>query len=249
MGSVQSVERAFAVLGRLASGPAGVTELADRVELPKSTVSRLLSTLQAVGAVEQISPGGPYRIGKGLLAIAAAVAPAPRLVDLARPHLVELVQATGEAAGLSVLEGQEVHYLDQVDSPNAVRVRDWTGERLAPHAVSSGLVLLAFAPAARVEEYLRRPLTRFTAATIVDPAALRARLNGVREDGYGWVREEFEEGTSSVAAPVRDASGAVVAAIEAHGPAYRFPPASRDAEIAELVAVVARRVSGRLAAR
>ena len=247
MPSVQSIERAFAVLRRLASGPAGVTELADRVDLPKSTVSRLLSTLESIGAVEQISVGGPYRIGPSMMEIVAAVAPAPRLIDLVRPHLLELVEATGEAAGLSVLAGSEVHYLDQVDSPNAVQVRDWTGERLAPHGVSSGLVLMAFGPPERVDDVLSRPLAHFTPRTMVDPAAIRARLEQIRADGYAWIHEEFEVGANSVAAPIRLATGVVVAAIHAHGPAYRFPVAGAEAQVGALVATVAARASRQLA--
>ena len=80
MSSVQSVERAFAVLRCLSGGPAGVTDVADRVSLPKSTVSRMLSTLEDLGMVEQIEPGGNYRVGAGMIEIAAAVLPGRSLI-------------------------------------------------------------------------------------------------------------------------------------------------------------------------
>jgi DNA-binding IclR family transcriptional regulator len=220
---IQSIERAFAVLARLSSGPAGVTELAERVDLPKSTVSRLLSTLEAIGAVEQVSVNGPYRIGAKLHQIAAAAMPDPRLIDIARPHLEELVRATGEASGLSVADGDDVLYLAQVEARGAIQVRDWTGERIPMHVVSSGLVLLAWAGEDRIEDYLSRPLVRFTKRSMTDPDALRERLRDVRERGFAWVIEEYADALNSVAAPVHNAHGDVVAAVHVHGPAFRFP--------------------------
>jgi DNA-binding IclR family transcriptional regulator len=125
-------------------GPAGVTDVADRISLPKSTVSRMLSTLEDLGMVEQIEPGGNYRVGNGMVEIAAAVLPGRSMIAAVRPHLHSLVKATGEAAGLSIADGFDMLYLDQVDADNQVQIRDWTGERLRAHTVSSGQVLLAF---------------------------------------------------------------------------------------------------------
>ena len=96
MTTVQSIERAFSVLRSLTSGQAGVTEIAERVSLPKSTVSRLLSTLESVGAVEQVAAGGDYRVGWALLELAAAARPGRSLVSVARPHLAELNRLTGQ---------------------------------------------------------------------------------------------------------------------------------------------------------
>ena len=248
MSTVQSIERAFALLRRLASGPAGVTELSDRATLPKSTVSRLLSTLEGLGAVEQVSTGGPYRIGPLLEEISAAVLPSRSLLSSARPHLVELMEATGEATGLSIADGNEVYYLDQVESANPVQVRDWTGERVPLHVVSSGLVLLAHATPERLAEYLGRPLASFTANTVADPAAIRARLAKVGTQGHAWVYEEFAVGITSVAAPVRNAAGAVIAAVHAHGPAYRFPGKGRASRWANDTVAAADRITQRLAA-
>lgn len=243
---MQSIERAFAVLRRLASGPAGVTDLAERVDLPKSTVSRILSTLETLGAVEQTAPGGPYRIGDLLLEISSAVRPGRGLIDNARPHLSELTEATGEATGISVLDGDDVLYLDQVESSNPVQVRDWTGTRIPLHVVSSGLVLLAHAPSDVVDAYLSKPLASFTPRTVVDPEAVRARLADVRRDGHAWVIEEFSEGINSVAAPLHDARGRVVAALHAHGPAYRFPAPGTESAIATSVMAAAGRIDAQL---
>lgn len=241
MSGVQSVERAFAVLRCLSGGPAGVTDVADRVNLPKSTVSRLLSTLEELGMVEQMEPGGSYRIGMGMAEIAAAVLPGRTLIAAVRPHLHDLAKATGEAAGLSIADGFDVLYLDQVDSPNQVQSRDWTGERVPAHTVSSGQVLLAFG-AIDAERYLAQPLERLARGTLTDAAAIRARIAEVAEKGYAWAIEEFLDGLNSVAAPIRDASDRVVAAIHAHGPAYRFPGEAGADEVGQLVAAAAKRV-------
>ena len=242
MSSVQSVERAFALLQHLATGPAGVTELADRVDLPKSTVSRLLSTLEKLGAVEQSAPGGPYQIGPKMVDIVQAVLPRRGLVERAHPHLLDLTRTTGEASGLSIRAGSHVHYVDQVESDNPVQVRDWTGTRAPLHAVPSGLVLLAHASADDQRAYLSGDLVAFTARTVTEPAAVAKRLDDIRELGFTWVFEEFSEGINSVAAAIFDESGQVVAAVHAHGPAYRFPVGHDANNVGKAVAATARRI-------
>jgi DNA-binding IclR family transcriptional regulator len=246
MSRVQSIERAFAVLGTLADGPIGVTEVAERASLPKSTAARLLASLSREGVVEQVPGDTRYRLGGRLATLAAGLLPTRSLARLARSSLVELSSAVGEAAGLSVPDGDLAHYVEQVDTPNPVSVRDWTGSRLPMHAVSSGQVLLAFRPAAALERYLQRPLEQFTELTLVDPDVLRERLKQVRRDGFAWTLEEFDRGISSVAAPVADASGEVVAAVHLHGPSYRFPPSGTDATIAERVVAAAAHIAGSL---
>jgi DNA-binding IclR family transcriptional regulator len=201
----------------------------------------MLSTLEELGMVEQIEPGGNYRIGAGMVEIAAAVLPGRTLIAAVRPHLHSLVKATGEAAGLAIADGFDILYLDQVDADNQVQVRDWTGERLRAHTVSSGQVLLAF-DAIDAESYLAQPLERTASGTLTDAAAIRARLADVAANGYAWAFEEFLDGLNSVAAPIRDARGRVVGAIHAHGPAYRFPGEIDAGDVGQLVAQTAERV-------
>jgi DNA-binding IclR family transcriptional regulator len=244
VGSVQSVERAFAVLRCLAAGPAGVTEIAERCELPKSTVSRLLATLNEIDVVEQMGAGGDYRLGAMIVELASGLTPSAHLVALARPHLSEEL---GEATGLSVLDGRQVHYLDQVDGPHAVQVRDWTGERVPAHLVPSGIVLLATATAAERDRYLAGSLEATTPRSMTDRRRLRERFERVAKTGIEWVHEEFAEGINSVAAVVRDRGGAAVAAVHAHGPSYRFPGERPTDEIGKLLAATAERVSERIA--
>lgn len=243
---VQSVERAFAILEAVAERPAGVTALADRLDLPKSTVSRLLSSLELVGAVERFD-GRRWRVGPSVEAFARTVPPERSLAALARPALADLVRSVGEDAGLGLPDGYEVLYVDQVECAHPVQVRDWTGSRAPMHATPSGLVLLADWPSDAVEGYVARGLASLTPRTIVDPEDLRGRLENVRRDGYAWGREEFVVGINSVAAPVRDARGHALAALHIHGPAYRFPAAGAEEWVAEAIVAAARAVSRQLA--
>ena len=246
MSSVQSIRRAFDVLEALGEGPLGVTEVAERSRLPKSTVARLLATLVREGAVEQVPGRTAYRLGPRLVRLTGGFSLNRSLTAIAHPVLSELAAASGEASGLGVPEGDLVHYIDQVDTPNPVRVRDWTGARAPLHAVSSGQVLLAFRGAPAVDRYLARPLEAFTERTLTDPDAVRERLRDVRRHGYTWAVEEFDPGISSVAAPIADASGEVIAAVHLHGPSYRFPAEAAMAALADLVVTGAARIAAGL---
>lgn len=248
MSRVQSIERAFAVLASLTDGPLGVTEVAARSRLPKSTAARLLAALLAEGAVEAANGSGRYRLGPRILSLGAGLRQTRGLIATAHPFLTELAAATGEAAGLSVPDGRDMHYVDQVESPNPVQVRDWTGTRIPMHTVSSGLVVLANLSAVELDRMLDVPLERFTDRTVTDVDRLRARLVDVRRDGVAWARGEYAEGITSIAAPIADVDGEVVAAVHVHGPAYRFPQAGGDDAVVAAVIEAAARIGARLRA-
>ena len=244
--SVQSVDRAFAVLRQVASTPGGISDVARAVDLPVSTVARLLGTLESLGAVVRIGESGAYGIGAGIRALAGPIDADETLVARARPVLAALVAQTGETSGLSVIDGDEVAYLDHFETANEVTLRDWTGARLPLHVVSSGLVLLAAQPAAAAAAYLATPLARPTRATMIQPARIKRRLASIRRDGYAWTIGEFDDGITSVAAPVVDALGTTVAAIHCHGPSYRFPGEADADVITAHVIDAARKLGGML---
>jgi len=245
MSRVQAIHRAFVLLEHMASREMGVTELAATTELPKSTVSRLLHTLELEGAVEHDHDSGRYRIGAGIASLAGARSHGTDLITRARPHLVVLAEEAGEDAGLAIPDGHRVHYIAQTDSNNPIQIRDWTGERLPMHAVASGLAILAHWPADALGRYLERPLPRFTEKTTTDPDELRARLATAKRDGWVWVHEELVEGLHAVAAPILD-RGRPRGALHIHGPAFRFPPPKRADAIGHLVADRAAVVSSQL---
>ena len=246
MSRVQSIERAFSVLGALADGPVGVTDVAARVGLPKSTAARMLASLEREGAVEQVPGETRYRLGQRIATLASGLHETRGLVAIAHPALVELAGETGEAAGLSVPDSRTVHYIDQVDSPNPVQVRDWTGSRIPMHAVSSGQVFLAYFSPSALARFLAQPLERFTPQTLTDAAALLERLRGVRQDGHAWVHEEFAVGIASVAAGIAGSDGELIAAVHVHGPTYRFPAAGSERGVAGAVTAAAARIGTRL---
>lgn len=246
--NVQSIERAFLLLEEISQMEVGVTELAEQADLPKSTVARILNTLAELGAVERTEPDSAYRIGPKVFSLTAGRGMTVHLTARARPHLRMLAREIGEDAGLSVPDGHRVHYIAQEDAQNDVSVRDWTGTLLPMHVVPSGLVVLSEWPPAQLDLYLERGLEEYTPFTVTDPERLRARLAGIREAGHVWVREEFAEGISSVAAPVRDGQRRVSGALHVHGPSYRFPGEGDAGEIARMVADAAGRVSAAMEA-
>ena len=248
MSSVQSIRRAFDVLGALAGGPLGVTDVADRAGLPKSTAARLLATLAREGrgragpgrhgVPARPAPRDPRRRAsrstRSLAALARPTLERPRARDGGRPRAWASPTATSSTTST------------RSTRPNQVVVRDWTGSRVPLHAVSSGQVLLAFRTPSAIERYLEGPLERFTARTPADAEAVRARIREIRQRGYAWAIEEFDPGISSVAAPIADSSGEVIAAVHVHGPSYRFPPAGRELELAQLVVAAGARIAGAL---
>lgn len=242
MATVQSIERAFHVLRALATGPAGVSEVAASVHLPKSTVGRLLATLEAIGAVERTEEGA-YRMGGALKELAGSVDSTVAIATAVRPHLEHLSSLLGEASGLTLPEGFSAVYVAQVESPSPVQIRDYTGLSLPMHVGPGSLVIMSEWPEELVARYLSRPLQEYTRFTVTEPELILKRLTVIREEGHCWIHEEFAEGINSVAAPVRDAAGRIIGAISAHGPSYRFPQVGEAERIADRVKAAARRFS------
>ncbi len=245
MSSVQSIERAFSILRCLALGPAGVTEIAANVSLPKSTVARMLATLEAIGAVDRAEDSADYRIGAGIGELAGSLDASASLIVSVRPHLARLAMQLGEAAGFSVPVGYTTHYLVQVESPNPVQVRDFSGLVVPMHVGPSGLCMMAYWPGEEITRYLSRPLEAFTSSTVVDTKQIMERLETIRRRGWCWIQEEYAEGITSVASPVFDAMGAVYGAVHVHGPTYRFPEKGKADAIGRLVKEAAVRLSER----
>ncbi len=225
--SVQSVRRAVSILELLADGGGelGVTELGKRLGVHKATASRLVATLAEHGLVERNPLTDKYRLGFGVVRLAAATVGRLDLVQQARPVLERLAEQTGETVNLAILDGEWAVNIDQVTGASSVVSVSWVGKRTPLHCTSSGKVLLAHAPREVREHVLSRPLERLTQHTIVDPQALGRQLSEAIARGYAFTVEELEVGLNAVAAPVRRAGGGVVAAISVSGPAYRVTPA------------------------
>ena len=243
--AVQSIDRAFQVLKALAVEPSGITDLAQRVGLPKSTVARMLSSLEEQGAVTRGPDGNLFSIGIGLVELAGAIDATAALATAVRPHLVWLSGQLGEASGFSVPTGYTIQYMVQVESPNPVQVRDYTGLTVPMHIGPSGLCVMAQWPREEADRYLSRALESYTPKTVVDATRIRDRLEQIRAVGHCWIHEEFAEGINSVAAPVLADGKLAFGALHVHGPAYRFPAEGEADSIAALVMEAATRFSSR----
>ena len=200
----------------------GVSELARRLGLGKSTVHRMLTTLVAEGLIEQNPRTGGYRLGIVMFELGQAVRVHMDLHAAVGQVLSELRAQTGESSQVGVLDGHEVVYVDRLESAHSLRLFTETGRRVPVHCTSSGKVLLAYLPEGRRHAVLRAaPLTALTPHTITSAEQLMAELARVRRRGWAEAINEREIGIASIAAPVRDVTGEVVAAISIGVPLAR----------------------------
>ncbi|WP_232668790.1 IclR family transcriptional regulator [Pseudonocardia sp. TRM90224] len=221
--SVQSVNRAISIMQVLARhGSARVTEIVAELDVHKSTVFRLLATLEARGLVVQNVERGSYQLGYGVVQLAAGATRTHDLSLLGRPVCTTLAEEVGETVNLAVRDGAAVVSIDQVIGSSTVTSVNWVGQRTPVHATSAGKVFLAFLPPAQVEALLGEGMERFTPHTVVEPAVLERQLADARASGYAFTMEEHEIGLAAVAAPVRSLDGEVVAAVTISGPTYRI---------------------------
>jgi IclR family acetate operon transcriptional repressor len=247
---IQAIERAVSILNAFSpeDPELGVTELAERLGLHKSTVHRFMVNLDAAGLVERNPRTGRYRLGLRIFELGGLVMQQMNLWDEALPFLEGLVHDSGETGHLAVLDGGEAIYIERVEARRALRVPSAIGRGYPAHATNLGKVLLADLPRERVEEIVaERGLAAYTPHTITDLEGLEAELERIRVLGYAIDNEEYDEGLRCIGAPVRDHSGHVVAALGIGGPVTRITPDRVD-ELAELVMTAARGLSRRLGA-
>ena len=243
---VQSLDRALEILRLLGTEPEmRVTDLARRLEVHKSTVFRLLATLQEHGLVEQNPTTEKYRLGYGLVRLAGAVVAELDLARASRSVLQELATRTGETVNLAILQGEQVVNIDQIAAPNLVVNVNWVGKQTPLHATSNGKVLLAYLSEDERRRLLDRSLPRLTPRTITDPRILEKQLHRVLTDGYAFTLEELELGLNAVAAPVYAADGRVQAAVSVAGPSYRVTP-QRLSDLGEMTKDAAAAISRRM---
>lgn len=224
----------------------GVSELSRRLGLGKSTVHRLLTTLVGEGLLEQDPDTGGYRLGLTMFELGEAVRVHMDLHGAVGPVLASLREQTRESCQVGVLDGHEVVYVDRLESSQTLRLFNETGRRVPAHCTSSGKVLLAHLSPAELDRVLdSAPLTRHTARTVTDRDELLTELELVRHRGWAEAVEERELGIASIAAPVLDARGVVVAAVGIGAPLARLGAAQRR-RLAEVVVDAGEAASRRL---
>ena len=249
MSSIQSIERAFSILQIVSDQPTGVrlTDIIPEVDLPRSTVARILSTLENLGAVERHPESSGYRIGPSILELAMQPT---YLVTLINPYLQKLAAATDESVVLVLSDDEKIFFADQIHSRHRLQVREWTGQSQdIIHADSAGKVFLAHWREADREAYLARPLRSAAPRTIAVPEQLRQHLVDIRKQGYAWAYEELEEGLAGVSAPVFDAGGEVIAVINVTGPIFRLPGPQENQGVTQLLIDTCQQISDVLKSR
>jgi DNA-binding IclR family transcriptional regulator len=242
---IQSLKRAISILKTFTVDEAeiGVGALGRRLQLPKSTVYRLLSTMESEGLIGQNPDTGKYRLGLELLSLAGNVLVHIELQNRARPHLRRLSNTLNETVNLSILDRNFTVNIEQFVSADRLVMRvGWVGRRMPNHAVSAGKVIVAFSSDEAQEDYLEGEHEALTPNTKTDREALREELSNIREQGYATAFEELEQGLHAVSAPICNHEGYAIASVSVSGPAYRLTK-QRLNEIAPQVVEAALQVS------
>ena len=198
-------------------------EIAERLEMPRSTTYRYLQTLRSYGLIEEHGES-KYRLGSRVLQLARVARAGLGLSDVALPVMRRVSERIGEVVLLTRRSGLNVVCVERVDvSAHRVRLSYERGHVLPVHAGASAKVLLAFADPLEIDEVLEGArLVRFTSRTVVDPKRLRKQLAEIRLDGHVVTDGEVDDGVRGVAAPIFDADGKVAAGLSVAGPAYRL---------------------------
>lgn len=221
-----AVDKALVLLKSLAEldGEIGVSELARRTDLTKSTAFRLLGILQRNDLVERV--GSNYRLGSQLFHMGSRVYGTTPLVLRERltPHLADLYEVTHETVHLALLHGTDIVYVNKLHGHRATRSPSRIGARLPAYCTGVGKALLAFDHNA-AEAAIAAGLTARTAYTRTDPDAFRAELRHIRRDGIAYDHQEAAPGLTCVAVPIMGSAGRPVAALSVAGPTHRFDPA------------------------
>jgi IclR family pca regulon transcriptional regulator len=211
---VQSLERGLAVIRAFNAETPELTlsDVARATGLTRAAARRFLLTLVDLGYVR--TDGKLFSLTPRVLELGYAYLSSLSLPEVAQPHLERLSAQTHESCSVSVLDADNVVYVARMHTSRIMRVSINVGTRFPAYATSMGHVLLAGLDVGDLAAYLDRvSLVRFTPRTIASPEALRAELAGVREQGWALVDQELEEGVRSVAAPIHDRAGRVVAAV------------------------------------
>lgn len=252
---VQTIERSAKILDVLGQSPQGISlrDLSIKINLPKGTTHRLLSSLSYYGYVRQDVKTKSYFLGFKLVDLGNLLLNQLDLRREAEPFLRELAEKTKETVHLVILDQDEIVYIDKVETnhnPTGLRMASRVGLRNPPHSCAVGKVLLANLPEEALNLFLKKGnLMKRTENTITDPARLREHLNMVKKQGYAIDDEENEKGIRCVAAPIRDGTGRTVAAVSISGPAFKVTKRTIQESLKKEVMKTALQISQRLGFR
>jgi DNA-binding IclR family transcriptional regulator len=247
MKEIQSLERGINILFQFSKEHPFMTteEIAQAVNLPKSSVYRFLFTLRKCGLLERNSLTGQYSLGLRLLELEEVVHSTIDLETISKPFLVTLGEFSGETVQLNILHGEYGICLYGIESPSAFRLAPEKGRIIPLYAGASGQSILAFADQALQDKICENPLERFTPHTIIDPQKLKARLAEIRKQGYVITRQEVYIGSLGIAAPVFGRDGQVMGSVSLSGPIQRISE-KRKSEIKDELVRTAKEITDRM---
>ncbi|WP_019241905.1 MULTISPECIES: IclR family transcriptional regulator [Bacillus] len=248
---VKSVDRALTIITLVSQSKEGlgVTELASHLELNKSSIFRLLSTLVSHGFIEQDVETKKYKLGYKYLELSSMLLESIDLRSQAKPFLEELEALTNEVIHLVVFDQGEVVYIEKLEGNETLRTHSKVGRRAPVHCTSVGKVILAYLPTQEVISILEKTgLPKHTENTIVDKESFLIELRKIRNQGYGVEIEENEPGITCIAAPVFDNRGSITAAVSISGPSFRMTD-KRLIELSPLIKEIGEKISNRMGYR
>jgi DNA-binding IclR family transcriptional regulator len=200
----------------------GISNLAKRLSLAKSTIHRLVTTLSIEGLLEQNPETGRYRLGLNLFVMGTLVRRRLDVSNISQPLLHQLRESTGETIHLAVLNDASIMYLFNLEGSQAIRMRSYIGTLKPAFCTCEGRAIAAFGGNELLNRVLSEPLIARTSGTLTDPVKLQKALAIVRTTGYAIDDEESEAGMRGIGAPIRDSTGHVVAAVGIGGPSQRL---------------------------
>ena len=215
-----SVDRTIAILEAVASRAAGMSnaEISRKLDIPKSSASYILRTLEKHGYLRRQRETGKYRLGLKILNLGRGALSGVDVREVALPIMRQLVEHVHITSHLAILDGTQAVYVERVESPGFVKMDTWVGRRMEIYSTSVGKALVSQLPEAQVQAILRdRGMKKRTPTTITNPARFLRELELVRERGHAFDDEENSAGVRCVAAPVFNAAGAVEAALNVTG--------------------------------
>jgi IclR family KDG regulon transcriptional repressor len=244
---LSSVANSIRLLGSFSGeeNELGITTLATRLRLAKSTVHRLATTLTSSRFLEQNGETGKYRLGLALFELGALVRRRMDVANEARPKLRELLEKTGETVQLGIVDHFSVLYVYEMESRRAIRMAAAVGARAPLHCTAVGKVLLASQPQDYVKQVLELGLTSYTPKTVTRREAVLAMLAEVSARDYATDDEESEIGLRAIASPVRNHTGAVIAAVGVAAPVQRMNKKAMQTCVPDVLAT-ATAISARL---
>jgi IclR family transcriptional regulator, pca regulon regulatory protein len=245
---VQSLERGLSVIRAFDADHPKLTlsEVAASTGLSRAAARRFLRTLVQLGYMR--SDGSRFALRPKVLELGYAYLSSLTLPEVAMPHLEQLVEQVHESSSVSELDGDEVIYIARVPTKRIMTVTISVGTRFPAYATSMGRVMLAAQPEERLVEYLTATRLRgLTGHTITNPTELRRELRKINAQGWALVDQELEEGLRSVAAPIRDADGQVIAAVNVSTHAGRRSLDSIITDLLQPLLVTARHIEQDLA--